>query len=281
MATADPIVEVAADHALADRVPDAIAKDGVLRIGTDPPYKPMEFYNAQQQLTGLEVQLAMAIARKLDLEPRFTPEAFTAVEAGVRADRFELGAAALTLPPGEQLSTDAVLYLASGIRLGRQQGSNVELATMCGRRVSALEGSQQLTALSDASKRCTAAGAAPIVITAFPTQDDVTRSVLTGRAAAMVADAPVVQSAVHTYPSEIEMAPGEIDPAPFALLTSAQGEFADVVAAAIDELIADGSYDRILGAFGIREGAVARAVVLPAGEPAPKDPLTVPPPDGS
>lgn len=255
-------------EALAQRVPETVAEDGVLRIGTDPSYKPMEYVNGDQQLTGLEIQLVMAVAQKLGLTPWFDPEAFTAVEAGVRADRFELGAAALTVPPGERLTTDAVLYLPSGVRLARHQGSALQLSGMCGARIAALEGSRQLTALGEASERCEAAGSAPIIIVAFLTQEDVTRAVLTRSAEGMVADAPVVQSAVHSYPAELDLAPGEIDPAPFALLAAAGSELSVLVAAAIDELIADGRYDEILAGFGVKQGAAGAAVVLPAGEAA-------------
>ena len=63
---------VATDRELADRVPYQLRNRGVLDIGTDPPYRPMEYLTSDGRLTGVDVHLAQAIAAKLHLAAAFS-----------------------------------------------------------------------------------------------------------------------------------------------------------------------------------------------------------------
>jgi polar amino acid transport system substrate-binding protein len=263
---------VEADPALAAAVPEEIAADGFLDIGTDPSYRPMEYTDSTGRLTGVDIQLAQAIAATLDLRPIFVLEAFTALESGIRAGRFELGAAAISVQPGESLDTDGVLYLSSGTLLARSVASDATLADLCGRSVAALEGSTQLTALAAQAGTCRADGRAGITVVAGETQEAVTRSVLVGEAEAMVGDSPVVQASVRSYPGELELVDGRADPAPLAMLTPPGDGFAEVVSRVLDGLIADGTYAAILASGGLVEGAVDTTAVLPAGTALPAEP---------
>lgn len=266
---------VATDRELADRVPYQLRNRGVLDIGTDPPYRPMEYLTSDGRLTGVDVHLAQAIAAKLHLAAAFSLEAFSALTTGVRVGRFDLGVAALSVSPGESLPVDAVLYLESGTRLVRSATSDAELDDLCGRAVGALEGSAQVADLAAASIACTDAGREPITVRAAGTVEEVARGVLLGNAEALVADSPVAQSIARDYPAELEVTGDVGSPRPLAMLIDpAVPGLADLVADALDALIADGSYDAILAAEGVVEGAAARAIVLRAGDTFDVSPLT-------
>jgi polar amino acid transport system substrate-binding protein len=258
-------LEVGIDEQLADAVPEEIADDGVLDIATDPSYRPMEYLTSDGRLTGVDVALAQAIAAKLGLLPVFTLEAFNALEPGVRAGRFELAVAGLSVGAQDSLLTDAVLYLDSGTRLARSNRSDATLQDLCGRSIAALEGSAQLAALAEQSERCRDRGAPGITLVAGQTAAEVTRAVLIGKAEALVGDSPVVQASVRSYSSELQLVDGVVFPAPLAMLVSGPEGFVDLVAAALNALIEDGTYAKILASGGIVEGAVAEATVLPMG----------------
>jgi polar amino acid transport system substrate-binding protein len=267
------MLPVAVDRELAAAVPAEIAADGILDIGTDPSYRPMEYTDSDGRLTGVDIQLAQALAAMLDLRPVFALEAFTALESGIRAGRFEFGVAATSVHPGDALATDGILYLESGTVLARSVGSDATLWDLCGRSIAALEGSTQLTALSAQSASCRTAGREGITVVAGETQDAVTRSVLVGEAEAFVGDSPVVQAGVRSFAPELELVDGIVDPAPLAMLSPPSTGFADVVSRALDALIADGTYAAILASGGIVEGGVAQTVVLPVATPLPSGPV--------
>lgn len=274
--TAPAVVTVDADPTLAGQVPAGLRIDGGLRIGTDPAYQPFQFRDSQNRLTGVEVQLLMAVAALLDLTPVFIAEAYSAVDNGVLAGRLDIGASAVTLSPEQSLATDAVRYLDTSLRLARPTGSALTLEGLCGSRIAVREGSPVLSLLDTATEQCRASGQPPVAAVARFTQVDLTRALLTGQADGLLADAPVVVSAVNSHPTELEAAPGESSPATLVLLTPPRGTLAPLVAAAIDSLIASGEYVTILRSFGVTTGGVAAAEVIPAGT-ALADPLDAAP----
>lgn len=258
--------EVSTDADLVARVPAEVAKDGVLDVGTDPAFQPMAYLTADNLLAGFDIALTQAIAAKLGLDPVFTLEAGTALESGVRLGRFEAAVAALPLGPRETSEADAVLYLDSGTRLATTTGSGLAADRLCGAAITALEGSVQVSQLSEASERCEAAGQPPVRILTRENQDAATRSVLVGSADGMVGEAPVVEAAVKTYAGELALASGVFAPVKLAILTDpAIAGLGQVVADAVDALIEDGAYAEILGGNGLTSGGVEQAQLLPAG----------------
>ena len=259
-------IRVPVDRELAERVPDRIRADGILDIGTDPSYPPMEYLTLDGALTGADVDLALAIAATLDLEPVFTLEAFTALESGVRARRFEMGIAALSIAAGQQLATDATLYFTAGTRLVRPRGSQLSLDDLCDTTIATQEGSIQVDLLAEQSRLCQLASRPPVTVLAQETQEEVTESLLAGDVDGMLADSPVAQSAVRDHPDELELTGATYDPLPYGILTSdADSAFGVVVLETVNHLIAEGIYGEILASYGIEEGAVSEAILLQAG----------------
>jgi polar amino acid transport system substrate-binding protein len=268
--------EVATDRELAAQVPAPVRADGLLTIGTDPSFAPMESVLPDGTIDGVDIQLSSAIARTLGLRPEFRLEAFSAIESAVRAGRFDIGIAALSVTPGQRLSTDAVLYMLAGSQLVRPVGSTATLDTLCGLRVGTPEGSVQIQALLERSGRCLAAGTPPIAITAADTQEAATQDLLDGATDAVLTDSPAAQAEVRARPALLELGGPSIDPLPYAILaprSETTGNFAVQVLGAVNRLIEDGVYDAILQDAGIEEGGVARAVLVRANTPVPRDPF--------
>ena len=280
---AEPLAhEVRRDDALAQQVPQWVRQDGVLTIGTDPSFPPMEDVLPDGRLTGIDIQLASAIAQTLGLRPAFRLDAFTAIEPGVRAGRFEMGIAALSVAPGQRLSTDAVLYFQAGSQLVRPIGSGVVPDALCGLPVGTPEGSVQIQQLVADSAACIEAGAAPIAIIAGETQEAATRDLLAGRTAALLTDSPVAQVAVREHPEALELAGPAAAPLPYAILVpqaQTAGSLGVPVLNAVNRLIGSSVYTAILDDAGITDGAVPQAVLVRAGIPIPADPFG--PPDGA
>lgn len=248
--------------AIARLVPPSVAADGRLTVGTDPSYPPMEFVD-RDGLAGVDIDLADAVAQILGLRVQYEKEAFTALVDGVRSDRVELAVSALTLDRGQSTRADAVVYLTSGSQV--VAGPSRPLLTpqtMCGRRVAAVEGSTQVRALSRRSRACRAAGSRPIAIKALSDQGQVTRAVLDRRAAGMVTDTPVATYVVSEHPRQLRLSGRPFDQAPLGMLTPPQEpDMARAVEAAVQQLIDDGRYERILRKWNIGDGAVERASI--------------------
>src|SRR5690625_4903832 len=70
---------------LADRVPEDIRARGTISIGTNPPFAPLEFKDAQGEIIGFDLDLARAAAEVLDLDLVVREQDFTLILPSISA----------------------------------------------------------------------------------------------------------------------------------------------------------------------------------------------------
>lgn len=75
--------------AQAAAAPTTLTK-GTLIIGQEGTYAPFTFKDAQGNLTGFDVDIAKAVAAKLNLKPQFVLTEFSGLLAGLQADKFDV-----------------------------------------------------------------------------------------------------------------------------------------------------------------------------------------------
>ena len=69
---------------------DRVRVRGTLRVGYDPGNAPFSFFNAEGELVGLDVELAMGLAEDLGVQPVFVPVPWSAVSAALAEGRIDL-----------------------------------------------------------------------------------------------------------------------------------------------------------------------------------------------
>jgi len=259
--------EVAADDALAAMVPEEIAADGVLVVGTDATYAPNEFL-AEDGTTvqGLDVDLFDAVAAKLGLEARYEPAPFDAIITGVQSGKYEVGVSSFTINDERKQQVDMVSYFSAGTSWAAPAGNpgDVDIENACGKRIAVQRGTVQVEDITARSEACTAAGQPEIVIDQYQGQDQATSAVVSGKDDAMLADSPVAAYAVQQTQGGLELLGDIYDAAPYGyVLRKDQGEFPQAVAGAVDALIADGTYAQVLDTWGVGQGALPGAEVNP------------------
>src|SRR5689334_4052811 len=68
-----------------------LLKDGELRILTNPIYPPMEYVNSDTgTIDGFDIDLANAIAKKLNLSTVFVTSAFQELQSGLQTGRADM-----------------------------------------------------------------------------------------------------------------------------------------------------------------------------------------------
>lgn len=82
----------------ADPVWTAIQQRGVLRVGTDPGFRPFA-EERDGQLTGYDIELVTELAQRLGLHAEFVPVGYDALYDALSTRRVDLLAAALPLAP--------------------------------------------------------------------------------------------------------------------------------------------------------------------------------------
>ena len=255
--------QVSVDSRAAALVPDPIKKSGVLQIGTNLTYAPDEFKDKDGQPTGWGIELATAITKRLGLKPDYRDSQFDNIIPGLKGGKYDIGWASFTDNKARQKSVDFVDYYTAGIQWATRKGKKVDPLEACGLTVAVGTGTYQETdEIPAKSKACVAEGKAPIKKLKLDTQGDITTAVVLGRADAMSADSPVTQYAVKQTGGKLALTGHIMDSAPFGIaLDKDSGRLRKAVAQALQSLIDDGTYGRILERWGVQAGAVKEVTV--------------------
>ena len=266
-ATSEPLPSVAADDALAARVPPAVAEDGVITVGSDSTYAPSEFLAEDgQTIIGFDVDLFELVAQKLGLDAQFETAPFDSIIAGVGSGRYEVGVSSFTINPERLQQATMVSYFDAGTqwatRAGNPDGVNPEKA--CGLSIAVQRGTVQVDDITARSQACETAGQEPITIDQYDAQSDATAAVVSGRDAAVLADSPVMAYAVTQTNGQLELLGDIYDSAPYGyVLPKDQTDFAQAIRDAVQALIDDGTYTQVLERWGVQDGAIDDPTVDP------------------
>ncbi|GAA1250757.1 ABC transporter substrate-binding protein [Pseudonocardia aurantiaca] len=256
---------MAKDDALAAMVPAPIASDGRLVFGTDASYPPNEFTDTDgTTIIGMDVDLGTAVAQKLGLTPEWQNSQFSGIIPGIEGSRYELGMSSFSITPERTQTVDMVSYLTAGTSLAVASGNPQGIApdNLCGRAVGVQAGTVQVDDIAARSAACTAAAQPAIQVTELQQQTDVTLALTSNRIVAMLADSPVVAYAVTTTDGAVEAVGEPWDTAPYGIvLAKNQGQFAQAVRGAVQSLIDDGTYGRVLEKWNVSNGAVPASEV--------------------
>ena len=77
-------------HAADGDLLQKIKAAGEIRIGTEGTYPPYTYHDAKGTLTGFDVEIAEAVAKKLGVKLRFVETAWDSMIAGIDANRFDI-----------------------------------------------------------------------------------------------------------------------------------------------------------------------------------------------
>lgn len=265
-------VDVAADSALTAQLPANVTADGKLIIATDASYAPNEFtLEGSDEIIGMDVDLGKAIGKVLGVEVEFVNSSFDGILAGIEAGRYELGMSSFTDTKEREKTVDFVTYLEAGTStmVRKCNPKNIEsIEDLCGKKVGAENGTTQLDQLTKPDvegsvvKACEDAGKEPPVAQGFPKQTDVNAALQANRIDAYMADSPVVNYAVKKTGEAFEKAGEDTDTAPYGIaIPKNAGTMKEAVQAAVQKLIDDGSYKKVLDNWGVADGAITEAKI--------------------
>jgi polar amino acid transport system substrate-binding protein len=264
--TSATIPAPAKDDALAALVPASVSSDGKIVFGTDASYAPNEFTAPDgTTIIGMDVDLGTAIAEKLGLKAEFQNSQFSGIIPGIQGKKYELGMSSFSVSDERVATVDMVSYFTAGTSLAVAKGNPEGITgadALCGKAVGVQSGTTQADDIAKRTAACTAAGKPAIAVTELQAQSDVTLALSSKRIVAMLADSPVVAYAVSTTEGALEIVGQPYDTAPYGIvLAKKQGDFAKGVQGAVQALITDGTYKKILDKWSVGVGAIPTSEV--------------------
>ncbi|ATY10060.1 ABC transporter substrate-binding protein [Amycolatopsis sp. AA4] len=260
---------IKADPQLAGALPPAVAQAKTLRLASNIQSAPNNFYAADGKTPiGYEVDLAKAVGAKLGVTVAYQDLAFGSLITSLQSGRVDLTMAAMNDTKERQQQIDFVDYFSSGITIMIRKGNPDGITgpdTLCGKNVAVVQGTSHQKFATAQSAKCTQAGKPAITVTATDSDNQNQNQLRTGRVAAILNDLP---SAVYISRTAgdgkfFEVVPGQpIEGGPYGMgFAKNNSKLRDAVKQALQSLVADGTYGKILQSWGVEQGAIKEAAV--------------------
>lgn len=255
-----------AKPALFSTLPEAIQQAGVIRNGADFTYPPLEFAKDDgKTFTGVDYDLAQAVGEKLGVRIEHANGAFGTLIPQLQSKRLDMVFSFATVTDERKQAVDFVEYSQSGtammVRAGNPEGIKT-IADLCGKGVGLQSGAVQVPIAQKASDDCVAAGKPPIDIKQLGKDSEVQMLLRNNRIAVDLLDAPVAAYSA-AQGGEFEVVPGErYEVRPHGVMVlKGNDQLAQAIATAIDELMADGTYKKILDEYHVPDLAIDKAKI--------------------
>ncbi|MFD9687953.1 ABC transporter substrate-binding protein [Kitasatospora sp. NPDC059146] len=270
-AASDPVKDVRS------KLPKAQRSAGVLRIGMDVNYAPVEFRGSDGKPAGLDPELATALGRILDVRVEFVDTPFDKLIPNLQGKQFDVAMSALSDvrarregldADGKQVNpgVDFVDYFIAGTSIVVPKGNPKGIRTLddlCGRTIAFQQGTTQDEIATRQVAVCSRAGK-QLTVHRFDTDAKALAEVAAGTAAAGLNDFPVAAYAAKTTDGggRFEVTGAQSTSNPYGIAVRKEDtELRDTVAKAVDQLIRSGEYDKILAKWNVSAGAAQNAVV--------------------
>ena len=215
----------------------------------------MEFVGEDGQPQGADIDLAKAISGTLDLRLELVNERFSTIIPSIAISRYDLGIASLWADKPAASLADMVTYLRSGIRFVGRTGANAPtdgIHGLCGYSVAVEEGTEFIDDLVALSTQCTGADQQPIKIISTLTLVQTMAALNSGRADSALADETAAKWAVSRSGGKLTLIGKPVEIRPYGIAVDPkQDDFAELIQATVQHLIANGVYDRITKDWGL------------------------------
>lgn len=252
---------------LAALLPASVRKAGVITAVTSP-YAPSEILGANGKFTGWETQLTNSIAQVLGLRVAYSNAANDANIPGIQSGRWEISPGSWGVTPQREKIVDFVTDFDGGDQFFVNASSNLNIqqkSDLCGLTVGVEIGTTEQDAADAEQAQCKSLGKSPIQIKVFPSQDEINLAVAGNRIQVSYTASEVSEYIAKQQPGKLKLEGKLLDAAPYGIIVSQKlPGLAQAMAAALNMLIKNGTYARILKAWGVSDGAISQAVVQPA-----------------
>lgn len=262
---------------LASKLPAAIRDKGVITVGSDIAYAPVEFKDNSGKVVGLDPDLGAAMGKQLGVKFEFQNGTFDALLTGLRSNRYDIAMSAMTDNKNRQDGVDPdtgkkvgegvdfVDYLTAGVSIYTRKGQTENIASwsdLCGKKLAVERGTVSEDLAKSETKKCT--GGKKITIEAFDDDQQSQTRLRSGGADAASSDFPVAAYAVKTSGGgkDFQLVGDQVEAAPYGIaVAKSDTQLRDALQAAMDAVIKSGEYQKILTKWGAEDGAVKSSVI--------------------
>ncbi|MEU1345966.1 ABC transporter substrate-binding protein [Streptomyces sp. NPDC005775] len=259
----------------ADLLPADIKSKGVIKVGSDIAYPPVEFKDGSGKTVGIDPDIGAALGKVLGVEFQFENGTFDTLVTGLRAKRYDLAMSAMTDTKDRQNGVDPetkkkvgegvdfIDYFTAGVSIYTKKGDDQGIKTwadLCGKKIAVQRNTVSNDLAKAESKKCT--GGKKIAIESYDNDLQAQTRLRSGGADAGSSDFPVAAYAVKTSGGgkDFQIVGDQVEAAPYGIaVAKGNDQLTKAIQAALDTIIKNGEYEKIIAKWGVQAGAVTEA----------------------
>lgn len=258
------------DAPLYDLLPQDIQQAGEIVVGSDINYAPIEYYDENDEVTGLDPAIADALGDLLGVDLTFRNGTFDGLILGMNNGRYDVIMSAMTDTAERQQGAsddaggggaDFVDYFEAGsailVRAGNPEDID-SLDDLCGLSVAAQQGTANEQVIDDQQRHCDE----PIDPVINDSDSESLTALQSGRAEAVITDYPVALYNQMERSDVFQVVGEQINAAPYGIaVPTDETKLRDALQAAVQEIMDNGTYDQILKEWDAETGALDKATI--------------------
>jgi polar amino acid transport system substrate-binding protein len=268
--TADVVSAVATDPALHAALPADIRSSGTVTLGTTlTPGTSGLPHNGQTpdgDEVGLDVDLRNAVAKVLGVSWTVQNGTFATIIPGVQNGRFAVGQDNFGVTKAREQVVDFATYLSDGQAFLGAQSVPIDkvasVADLCGLTLATSPGSTFQQILESNAAGCAAAGRKPYAVQYFADAGPIFLGLANGKVDVYFGPTLSLRYDAAHVPNTKFL--GQISSTPVGFVTAKGSPLAKSISDAVNELIADGTYQKIFDKWSVAGSGIVRSAVNPA-----------------
>ncbi len=263
--TAADLAAIKADPALKAMLPSSISSANNLRVASDVPYPPWEYYDpaTSKNPAGFDYDLSQAIGAKIGIPTSFNETPFDSIILSIKGGKNDMIMSDMyDNAEREAQGVTFVDYAYDGtsvlVKKGNPMGVS-NLDSLAGKTVACESGTTQQAFLQKLNKTFAGSGKTAMTILALPNQPAALLAVTSGRAVGDLTDHSTASYIAKTTNSgntfEVvadPAAPEGYDPQLVGVgIVSTNTQLIDTVQKALQALIDEGAYQKMVATYGL------------------------------
>lgn len=246
----------------------AAAKTFTLAVALGSP--PDDFRDAKGEVAGWEIDIMRSATEALGLQLTIRPTTFDTLIPGLQAKRFDAATGQLGISDAREKVVDMIGTLTGNELFAALAGSDIKvngIEDLCGLTVGTTRGSREMVFADDENPKCAAAGKKPINALAFNDGNGAAEALMSRRVDLFWLGSTAISYFVAQSKGRAKIVGAYTDPSYIGVALPKGSDMAAPLQAAIQHLIDDGTYGKIVRKWGLEGAAIKQAPLNPTGTP--------------
>jgi len=259
-------------EAAAALLPDDVKASGTIRLGGAVGAPPGAYYpEGKKEITGLDVDLADAVAAVLGLKVQREDAAFETILPALGSGKYDVGTGNFGVTTARLKTVDFVTYVDDGqgfaVRSDNTALNTVtDLVQLCGLTIGTGAGTTFEATLNAKKDVCEQAGKKPYEVKAFSENGAVLTGLQQNRFDVVMSTINGLRYQAAQPAAKIRFL-GEFHRLDVGFAFKKGSPLTPAFQAAVNELIKDGTYQKILAKWGTADSAITESKINPPEHP--------------